>query len=299
MDVLKVKELHKSYREGFFLKSRPVLKGLNFSLKEGRITGFLGGNGSGKTTTLKCILNLSFPNRGEVTFFGSKALNIKIKKKIGFLPEHPYFYSYLTGFEFLKFFGCLASNWKKNVLRDRIYFLLKRVSLFEKKDHLLKTYSKGMLQRIGMAQALIHEPEFLILDEPLGGLDPFGRQTVLEVIQDSVKKGASIFFSSHLLHDAESLCQDLVILKEGKVVYEGEMSELLDQMRNPICIKYKKKDKIEELNAKDEEDLQIKIDKLRKKQAFIIEIRRNKKTLEEAFNQMNLSSESKLQNKIL
>lgn len=287
MDVVKVRGLQKSYCEGFFLKKRQVLKDVSFSLKQGRMTGFLGDNGSGKTTTMKCLLGLSFADKGEMIFFGSKNLNVKTKSKIGFLPEQPYFYQYLTGFEFLKFFGSLSSSWKKSVLVDRIHLLLKQVSLFEKKDQLLRTYSRGMLQRIGMAQALIHEPELLILDEPLGGLDPFGRKTMMDLMKDVVKKGASLFFSSHLLHDAEFLCQDLVILKKGRVIYSGDTNHLLNQIESYIQIKCRQGDNIKEVKVKNEKELQEKIDDLRKKKNLILEVKRQNQTLEEAFTQLN------------
>lgn len=226
-EVLRVKDLHKTFRKGFIPKKSKVLKGVNFSLKPGTVTGFLGGNGAGKTTTIKCILGLNFPDSGEVHFFGGQALNRDIKKRIGFLPERPYFYDYLTGREFLRFYGQISQSLKTKDLMIKVDNLLARVDLSFAANRALRDYSKGMLQKIGLAQALIHDPEFVILDEPMSGMDPDGRYALSQLISEVAQQGTSVFFSSHLLNDVEKLCDDLVILKEGQVIYQGTVDSLL------------------------------------------------------------------------
>ena len=291
MSILSVRGLQKSFREGVFLKSRLVLKDISFELQEGSATGLLGNNGSGKTTTFKCLLRISLPDRGEVTYFGKHPFSVKIKEKIGFLPEQPYFYSFLTGFELLKFYGSFHTNYKRNVLRDRIHDLLKKVHLFKDKDHLLKTYSRGMLQRIGIAQTLIHEPRLLILDEPLGGLDPAGRIEIIDVIKGILKnEGASLFLSSHLLSEAESYCDRLVILKSGKVAFSGKTKDFLSEVEETLQITFEKESKIKSEEVVGIENLQKKIDRLRKEKASIVEIKKVN-TLERAF--VKLSSDKK------
>lgn len=232
MSILKVENLKKSFKKGFIPKTQQVLKGISFKLEPGTITGFLGANGAGKTTTMKCLLGLAFPDSGDIRFFGDQVLGPEVKRRIGFLPERPYFYEYLTGSEFLRFYGQLSGDFTRNDLNSRIEHLLKRVDLWHAKDKKLRAYSKGMLQKIGVAQALIHKPELVILDEPKSGLDPDGRFYLSEIIKETAKEGASIFFSSHLLHDAEQLCQNLVIMKDGMVIYEGGTEALLKKMGN-------------------------------------------------------------------
>ena len=238
MSVIKVTELRKSFFSDFLRKETEVLKGVSFEIKEGIITGFLGGNGAGKTTTMKCLLDLSFPSSGQIEYFGKSGLSSEVKKRIGFLPEHPYFYDYLTGVEFLEFYGQLSVKMPKTEMHDRIEVLLKRVDLWHAKDRKLRGYSKGMKQKIGLAQALIHDPELVILDEPMSGLDPDGRQAMSEIIQEIAKKGTSVFFSSHLLHDVERLCDDLVILAKGEVVYQGSTHKFLDRVQQGYNLVY-------------------------------------------------------------
>ena len=168
--ILSVRNLKKSYRKGAFGKPVNALKGVSFDVQAGSITGFLGANGAGKTTTIKCLLGLSLPDSGEVRFFGSPELTADSKRRIGFLPERPYFYEYLTGREFLKFYGQLSARISSSELNQRIDNLLKRVGLQFAGDRQLRGYSKGMLQRVGIAQALVHRPDFIILDEPMTGL---------------------------------------------------------------------------------------------------------------------------------
>lgn len=274
MDLLKVTNLKKKFKSHFFSPPAEILKGLTFSVKKNTITGFLGVNGSGKTTTIKCILNLIYPDSGEVEIFGSKNLNNDIKRKIGFLPERPYFYEYLTGSEFLSFYADL-SGIKKNKSK-LVSDLLERVGLSTAKKKKIRHYSKGMLQRVGVAQALIHTPEFVILDEPMTGLDPDGRKELRQIIKEIATHGATVFFSSHLLHDIEMLCDEVVILKQGSLVYQGRVEELINKELFQYFISYSIQGEINKIYCKDLKEVQLKIDELRNKKNEIIEIQNNR-----------------------
>lgn len=283
MSVLKVVDLKKSYRTGFLLTSTEVLKGVSFELESGTITGFLGGNGAGKTTTMKCLLGLCFPNSGKIEYFGTSKMSSEVKSKIGFLPERPYFYDYLTGEEFLIFYGQLSTNFSRPILKDRINNLLKRVDLGHAKDRLLRGYSKGMLQKVGLAQALIHDPEFVILDEPMSGLDPDGRLSMAQLIEETAGQGRSVFFSSHLLHDAQQLCKNLVILAGGKVVYEGSTENFLHDMNAGIEVTCFSKGDIEKRTFHSREDVQTFLRKALSEGRVIHSVQPVRKTLEQAF----------------
>jgi ABC-2 type transport system ATP-binding protein len=287
MDLLKVSGLTKSYSRGLIPRKVSVLKGLSFSVPAGTITGFLGGNGAGKTTTMRCVLGLDFPDSGSVEMFGQPA-SIESKRRLGFLPERPYFYEHLSGVEFLEFYAHLSGRWKKQVLRDRITELLKRVDLEFAKDRRLGAYSKGMLQKIGLAQALIHDPELLILDEPVSGLDPDGRLALAEIILETAKKGPAVFFTSHLLHDTERLCERLVVLKDGVSIYEGGTEELLDKSGLYFEVSFLAGGHRRELRVQTQEALQPELKKLMQDGATIVEVRRMRSSLEEIFVKMAL-----------
>lgn len=287
MTLLQVRNLKKSYKRGFIPRRTEVLHGLNFSVPSGTITGFLGGNGAGKTTTMRCVLGLDYPDSGEVEFFG-KPLDVESKRRIGFLPERPYFYEHLTGVEFLEFYAQLTSRWNKKVLRDRILELLKRVDLTHAKDRQLRAYSKGMLQKIGVAQALIHDPELIILDEPMSGLDPDGRFALSEIILETAKRGPAIFFSSHLLHDMERLCNRLVVMKDGRCIYEGATQALLDQGGVQFEVNYQTGAEAKTITVADQQQLQSELKKILASGAVISEVRRVRASLEEIFVKMAL-----------
>jgi ABC-2 type transport system ATP-binding protein len=178
--VASIQNLYKSFKVGFIPKRREILKGISLDIAKGEIFGYLGPNGAGKTTTLKCILGLIFPDRGEIKLFGHPHLSPKGKERLGYLPENPYFYDYLTGEEFLSFYAQLFGL-SRTDREDKIRRLLHLVGLEKAQDLQLRKYSRGMLQRIGLAQALINDPELLFLDEPLGGLDPLGRREIRDI----------------------------------------------------------------------------------------------------------------------
>lgn len=287
MNLLRVSGLTKSFKKGLIPRRTEILRGMSFSVPAGTVTGFLGANGAGKTTTMRCVLGLDFPDSGVVEFFGGP-LSVEAKKRIGFLPERPYFYEHLTGVEFLEFYANLTSTWNKSVLRSRIVDLLKRVDLDFAKDRLLRNYSKGMLQKIGLAQALIHEPELVILDEPMSGLDPDGRAALAEIITETAKKGPAIFFSSHLLHDTERLCERLVVLKGGKCIYEGSTESLLEKGSQDFELTYLDGGTKHSQKLVSQQEVQVRLKTLVQAGATIIEVRRNRASLEDIFVNMAL-----------
>ena len=225
MKIIEVINLNKSFDPGLFKPKNQVLKNVNFSVAQGKTTGFIGINGSGKTTTLKSILGFLFPDSGEILFFGGQKRCNEIFSKIGYLPERPYLPDFLSAEEFLKFHWHL--NHGKGDFAENRNRVLRAVNLEGVENKRLRFFSKGMLQRIGMAQALLHQPELLILDEPMSGLDPDGRMIMKDIIKSEQKKGTSIFFSSHLLGDMEELCSNVVVIDAGKILYQGEIAPLV------------------------------------------------------------------------
>ncbi|OPX18302.1 hypothetical protein BXT86_01800 [candidate division WOR-3 bacterium 4484_100] len=201
-----------------------VLNDINLEIYQGEVFGFLGPNGAGKTTTIKIITGLLRPNSGKVSIFGMPYDSLKAKQLIGYLPESPFFYDHLTGYEFLKIHALLGNctDYKK-----KVYELLEKVGLKRAGNLQLRKYSRGMLQRIGIAQALITDPDLIILDEPLTGLDPIGRKEIKDLILEQKQKGKTIFFSSHILPDAEVICDRIGIIIEGKIMKVGELKQLL------------------------------------------------------------------------
>jgi len=225
--VLEAKNLAKTYAIGFFRKKVEALRDVSLEVRRGEIFGLLGPNGAGKTTTIKLIFGLVKPTAGSATVLGKPVGDVRAKHKIGYLPESPYFYDYLTGRELLRFVGDLFELSKKES-RRRADQLLERVGLAHAADLALRRYSKGMLQRVGLAQALINEPQLVVLDEPLTGLDPLGRKQLRELIAELRDEGKTVVLSSHILSDVELLADRVAIVVKGKTVKTGLMHELLD-----------------------------------------------------------------------
>ncbi|MBY0316476.1 MAG: ABC transporter ATP-binding protein [Bdellovibrionales bacterium] len=283
---LNVQGLCKTFTDHLTLKKKQVLFDVSFAVPEGSVTGFLGSNGAGKTTTIKSILSLLRFERGNVEFFSG---NLKDpKSQIGYLPERPYFYEYLTGMEFLLFYGQLSMSDSKIQIKEKAKILLKRVGLEHAENTFLRSYSKGMLQRIGLAQALIHKPRFLILDEPMSGLDPDGRYQVTQIIQEVAASGATIFFSSHLLTDVERLCDRLVIIDYGKIIYEGLQKNFLTAGDGGYEVTYTPQDSatVAIKNCKDLSEVTEFLNQIKSQNASLLEVKQPRVTLEEAFNQI-------------
>jgi len=230
MSVVEINNLTKDYEIGFLRKRKVrALDGLTLSIEGGQIFGFLGANGAGKTTTLKLLMRLIFPTAGGARILGQDFQNVSVHQRIGYLPENPYFYDYLTAREFLDYcaqlFGLDAP-----VRRKRAADLLARVRLDEKRwDTQLRKFSKGMLQRVGLAQSIINNPEIVFLDEPMSGLDPIGRREVRDLIAALRQEGKTVFMCSHILSDIEVLCDRVAILRGGKLAQQGRLEDLRQQ----------------------------------------------------------------------
>ena len=225
--LIHVEGLSKSYPTGFWRRRIRVLTDLSFTVARNEIVGFLGPNGAGKTTTIKILNRLAFPDSGTVTVFGEEAgRRPELRRRIGFMPEQPYFYEYLTGEEFLGLCGHLNGLSRAGIARGS-QRMLSRVGLDGAGRPAIRTYSKGMMQRLGLALALLHEPELVILDEPMSGLDPVGRMEVRNLILELKASGKTVFFSSHIISDVEALCDRVIILLKGRKVAEGRVEELV------------------------------------------------------------------------
>ena len=227
MSVIEITELSKNYVTGFWRSSsRRVLDGLSLSVEQGEVFGFLGHNGAGKTTTLKLLTGMIFPSAGSATILGYPAGTPEAFLQVGYLPENPYFYDYLTPDELLDYFGHFfpMSAAERRARRDTV---LEQVQLTEFRRTALRKFSKGMLQRIGIAQAMLHDPQVVLLDEPMSGLDPVGRRDVRGLILRMKEQGKTVFFSTHILSDAESLCDRVAILGRGKLMGVGKIADLL------------------------------------------------------------------------
>ncbi|MGB3479687.1 MAG: ABC transporter ATP-binding protein [bacterium] len=224
--AIELNNIYRSFKNHFWQKPKQVLNDVSLKIHKGEIFGFLGPNGAGKTTTIKIITGLIRPDSGSVKIFNAPANTIDAKKHIGFLPESPYFYEHLTGFEFLNIHARLG-NVKEHRVQSKLF--LERVGLQHASDLPLFKYSRGMLQRIGIAQALISDPDLFILDEPLTGLDPIGRKEIKDLIMEQKNKGKTIFFSSHILPDAEAVCDRIGIIIKGKIMHIGKLKDILKQ----------------------------------------------------------------------
>jgi ABC-2 type transport system ATP-binding protein len=225
MFAIEINNLSKDYAVGFWKKQlRPALKSLNLSVHAGEAFGFLGPNGAGKTTTLKLLMGIIFPTAGSAAILGKHYLDPEVKRKIGFLPEQPYFYDYLSAPELLDYYAGL-SGMPVEERKKRIGPILERVGLNDVGNKHLRKFSKGMLQRVGIAQAIIHDPEVIFLDEPMSGLDPVGRHEVRELIQGLKDAGKTIFFSTHILSDAEALCDRVAVIHKGELRGVGVIND--------------------------------------------------------------------------
>lgn len=226
--IVQTEQLCKVFRVGFWGRRVMAVDQLSLEVRRGEVFGFLGPNGAGKTTTLKMLMGLIYPTSGHAWIFGHPVGDQAAKSKLGFLPESPYFYDYLTSHEFLSFYGHLFGLWGRS-LDKRIDELLEQVGMTHARDLQLRKFSKGMLQRVGIAQALINDPELVVLDEPMSGLDPIGRKEVRDLIFRLKDSGKTVMFSSHILHDAELLCDRVAMILKGKMVACGPVRELIEQ----------------------------------------------------------------------
>lgn len=236
MAAIETFSLEKTYLVGFWRKKpRSALKPLTLSIEESEIFGYLGPNGAGKTTTLKLLLGLAKPTGGSARILGGSIHDLGVRQQIGFLPEQPYFYDYLTASELLNYFGQLSGVTARERKR-RIEAALDRVGLGASGDVQLRKFSKGMLQRVGIAQAILHDPKLVFLDEPMSGLDPIGRREVRDLIQSLKDQGTTVFFSTHILSDAEALCDRVAVLNHGELRGVGVVADLTSSVRGKLEI---------------------------------------------------------------
>ncbi|MGI5830692.1 MAG: ABC transporter ATP-binding protein [Bradymonadia bacterium] len=229
--VIELQAVNKTFAMGFFRKRVEAVRDLSLNVRRGEVFGLVGPNGAGKTTTIKMITSLISPSSGTVRVFGKSANDVEGRRRLGYLPEISHYYHYLNASEILDFYAQLYQLDKKT-RRKRVPELLERVGLGGAGKKRLGQFSKGMQQRLGLAQALIADPELVILDEPQSGLDPFGRKDVADIIAECRNEGKTVFFSSHILPDVERICDRVALLREGKLVRLGELDELLDSKKS-------------------------------------------------------------------
>jgi ABC-2 type transport system ATP-binding protein len=236
MAAIEILDLEKTYSVGFWRK-RPklALRPLRLTIEEGEVFGFLGPNGAGKTTTLKLLMGLVFPTAGTARLLGLDMDDPRVKSQIGFLPEQPYFYDHLSARELLNYYGQLSGMPAKG-RSARVERMLARVGLTESAGVQLRKFSKGMLQRVGLAQSILHDPKLLFLDEPMSGLDPMGRREVRNLIQELRHEGKTVFFSTHILSDAEALCDRVGIIHQGELRGVGAVAEWTSQTQGKVEI---------------------------------------------------------------
>ena len=234
MIAIETNELAKTYAVGFWRKTpRAALRPLNLTVEEGEVFGFLGPNGAGKTTTLKLLMGLVFPTGGSARILGKDISDSAIKAQIGFLPEQPYFYDYLTAKELLEYYAQLSGVQAKERVR-KIETMLERVGLKDAARVQLRKFSKGMLQRVGLAQAILHDPKVVFLDEPMSGLDPMGRREVRDLIEELKQQGKTVFFSTHILSDAEALCDRVAVIHQGELRGVGRVADLTSSVASKV-----------------------------------------------------------------
>ncbi len=236
MPAIEILGLEKSYLVGFFHRRPKVaLRPLYLTVEEGEVFGFLGPNGAGKTTTLKLLMGLVFPTAGRARILGMDVDDPGVKAQIGFLPEQPYFYDYLTAEELLEYYAQLSGVPAKE-RAQRVEEMLARVGLKDAARLQLRKFSKGMLQRVGLAQAILHNPRLVFLDEPMSGLDPMGRREVRDLIQQLRSEGKTVFFSTHILSDAEALCDRVAVIHHGELRGVGEVADLTSEASGKVEI---------------------------------------------------------------
>jgi ABC-2 type transport system ATP-binding protein len=307
MNAIETAALEKRYRVGFW-RARPqiALRPLTLNVRQGEVFGYLGPNGAGKTTTLKLLMGLVFPTAGTARILGHPHDSPAVKARIGFLPEQPYFYDYLTAPELLMYYAQL-SGIPAGERANRARRMMERVGLAHAERLQLRKFSKGMLQRVGIAQAILHDPDVVFLDEPMSGLDPIGRREVRDIIQELKDEGKTVFFSTHILSDAEALCDRVAILHKGELRGVGAVSELTAGVQGRVEVLYRgaaATAALQSLGAEThvtgetaravlpEEKLDAAIDALRRSGARLIAVTPVRTTLEDYFVAQLASSEA-------
>jgi ABC-2 type transport system ATP-binding protein len=294
--AIETENLTKEYPYGFLhLKKKASLEGLNMQVETGEVFGFIGPNGAGKSTTIKLLLGLIFPDAGSARILGKPVSDVEMHRDVGYLPEQPYFYDYLTGTELLDYFARIHDLTAAD-RRDRVQRMLKKVGLETARKIQLRKYSKGMLQRVGLAQAILHDPKVVILDEPMSGLDPVGRREVRDIILELKRDGRTVMFSTHILSDAEMLCDRVGVIVGGRLRGVGAPEEIVDMKTQsmeilfelegtssaPLVAKAARSGDRYRLQV-GEEELYSAIEQLRAAGAKILSVSQVRATLEEFF----------------
>jgi ABC-2 type transport system ATP-binding protein len=233
--LVEVSQVDQIYYSGFWMRPVQVLHGVSLSVRPKSVFGFLGANGAGKTTLIQLLVGLRRPKAGTIRVCGHAADSVEARSRLGYLPERPYFQEHLTGEGLLRYYGAL-SGLDRARIDKRIPEALAVVGLERARKIELRRYSKGMLQRIGIAQAILHEPELLVLDEPMSGLDPFGRREIRDLIRSLAQAGHTVFFSSHVIPDVEAVCDEVAFIEKGRIGHHGKIGELLSLGRTRIEI---------------------------------------------------------------
>jgi ABC-2 type transport system ATP-binding protein len=294
--AIETENLTKEYPFGFLhLKKKASLEGLNMQIETGEVFGFIGPNGAGKSTTIKLLMGLIFPTAGTARILGRPISDVEMHKDIGYLPEQPYFYDYLTAAEVLDYFARFHDLTATD-RKERVERMLKKVGLETARKIQLRKYSKGMLQRVGLAQAILHDPKLVILDEPMSGLDPVGRREVRDIILELKREGKTVMFSTHILSDAEMLCDRVGVIVGGKLRGVGAPGQLVNMKTQgmeilfeltggsnaPLLSKATKTGDRYQLQVA-EDELYAAIEQLRSAKARILSVTQVKATLEEFF----------------
>lgn len=236
MAIITLKEVSKSYASGFFMKKKSAVANISLGIDRGEIFGIIGANGAGKSTVIKMIQGFIRPDKGELLIDHKNPFDPVSRVNMGYLPENPYFYTNLTALELLRF-STSASGVPTQLAEDRIHSLLKTVDLYDSRKQRLKTFSKGMIQRAGICFALVHDPQTIVLDEPMSGLDPLGRKMVIDLILSLRKQGKTILFCSHILNDVERICDRVAIMDKGSLKQIFTKQDLASQTMEEVFLR--------------------------------------------------------------
>ena len=285
-NVLEVKGLRKSFQKHFWQHRKDVLRGVNFSVPKNSITAFLGANGSGKTTAFKCLLRFLKKDSGDICFFKEPDFSLDVQARIGFLPEQPQFFEDLSLEELLWFYVGLTNPSDTYHLKKRMQILMKQAGLFENRSQRMRTFSKGMRQKVGLIQCILNKPELVLLDEPLSGLDLEGREFVFSLIDTMKKQGQSVFFSSHILPDAIQISDRFIIINEGKIVFQGNTEELTSYIEERKQIVFLREGKKQTQNGLKSSDCQEALKQLLKENCEIVSVKSEYQSLKQTYNRL-------------
>lgn len=281
--MLEFVDISKTFKSDLLKKPFTALENISFEIPEGKIIGFLGANGAGKTTSIKIAMDFIRPTSGEIRYGAAIGGNKKNAfRHIGYLPERPFFYPHLTGREFCLYMGALVDLNKSHVI-DQVKKWAPRFKIDFALDREIRTYSKGMLQRVGFLATLLHSPKLIILDEPIAGVDPIGRKELKDIMVEVNKSGTTIFFSSHIISDVEEICHSVIFLKNGKLIFNGSVDEIIKENIKPqVLVRYRDGKKFKFIDVKDDAK-NNEIKKLIESGFEIISVEPEKPTLEEIF----------------